>query len=83
MNWNESELRRLTYQQALHPRDKQDLIRFNRNNITLVAPDMFSVNVKWDTPMYFGCQWNLYDRTGGGFREKPEPLQTESFLRSQ
>ena len=85
LNWNESGLRRLTYQQAAHPRDEKELIRYNRDNITLVAPDaeLRTVNVKWDAPMYRGCQWNLYDRTGGGFREKPEALRTESFLRSQ
>jgi hypothetical protein len=85
LNWNESGLRRLTYQQAAHPRDEKELIRYNRENITLVAPDaeLRTVNVKWDKPMYMGCQWNLYDRTGGGFREKPEALRTESFLRSQ
>ena len=83
LSWDESTLRRLSYQQALHPRDEKELIRYNRNNITLVAPDaeLRTVNVKWDRPMYMGCQWNLYDRTGGGFREKPEPLRMESFLR--
>jgi hypothetical protein len=83
LSWDESTLRRLSYQQALHPRDEKELIRYNRNNITLVAPDaeLRSVNTKWDRPMYMGCQWNLYDRTGGGFREKPEPLRLESFLR--
>lgn len=85
LNWNESGLRRLTYQQAAHSRDEKDLIRYNRDNITLVAPDaeLRTVHAKWDKPMYLGCQWNLYDRTGGGFREKPEALRAESFLRSQ
>ena len=83
LSWDESNLRRLTYQQALHPRDEKELIRYTRNNITLVAPDaeLRSVNVKWDKPMYMGCQWNLYDKTGSGFREKPEALRVESFLR--
>lgn len=82
MSWTESGLRRLTYIQATHPRDREDLIRFNRSGITLVAPDaeLRTVKEKWDTPMRFGCQWNLYDRTGGGFREKPEVLRSESFL---
>ena len=85
LSWNESGLRRLTYQQALHPRDEKELIRYNRNNITLVAPDaeLRTVNVRKDRPVAMGCQWNLYDTTGGGFREKPEPLRVESFLRSQ
>jgi hypothetical protein len=85
LNWNESGLRRLTYQQAAYPRDEKELIRYNRTNLTLVAPEpeLRTVNVKWDKPMYLGCQWNLYDRSGGGFREKPEALRLESFLRSQ
>jgi hypothetical protein len=83
LSWDRSTLRRLTYQQALHPRDEKELMRYTRNNITLVAPEaeLRTVNVKWDKPMYMGCQWNLYDRTGGGFREKPESLRMESFLR--
>lgn len=85
LSWNEATLRRLTYQQALHPRDEKELIRYNRDNITLVAPDaeLRTVNVRKDRPAAMGCQWNLYDMTGGGFREKPEALRMESFLRVQ
>lgn len=85
LSWNESGLRRLTYQQATSGRDEKGLIRYNRDNLTLVAPDpeLRTVNAKWDKPMYLGCQWNLYDHSGGGFREKPEELRSESFLRSQ
>jgi hypothetical protein len=83
LSWDESTLRRLSYQQALHPRDEKELIRYNRNNITLVAPDaeLRTVNVRKDRPAAMGCQWNLYDTSGGGFREKPETLRGESFLR--
>jgi len=83
LSWDDSGLRRLTYQQALHPRDEKELIRYSRNNLILVAPEpeLRTVNVKWNRPMYLGCQWNLYDNTGGGFREKPEALRVESFLR--
>lgn len=83
LSWNESTLRRLTYQQALHPRDQADLIRFNRDNITIVAPEaeLRTVNANPEKPKYLGCQWNLYDRSGGGFQEKPEVLRSESFLR--
>lgn len=83
MSWNHSGLRRLTYQQAVHPRDEKELLRYTRNNIVLVSPDpdLQVVNEKWDKPMFMGCQWNLYDTTGGGFREKPEALQRETFLR--
>lgn len=85
LSWDESSLRRLTYLQATYSRDREELIRFNRNGITLVAPDaeLRTVNEKWDTPMRFGCQWNLYDRTGGGFREKPAALQTDTFLANE
>lgn len=77
LSWDDSNLRRLTYQQALHPRDEEELVRFNKNNITLVAPEpeLRTVTANPDKPKYLGCQWNLYDRTGGGFHE--------SFLRSQ
>jgi len=83
LSWNESGLRRLTYQQALHPRDEKELIRYTRNNIVLVAPEaeLRTVNVRKDRPAAMGCQWNLYDTSGGGFREKPEQLRMESFLR--
>lgn len=85
LSWDGPSLRRLTFQQAAHSRDRDELIRFTRSNIALVAPEaeLRTVNVKWDTPMRFGCQWNLYDRTGGGFREKPEALRGESFLRGK
>ncbi len=82
LSWDGSSLRRLGYQQALHPRDEHELIRYTQNNIALVAPEaeLQRVNVKWNRPMYMGCQWNLYDRAGGGFREKPEALR-DSFSR--
>ena len=73
MSWNTSGFRRLSYQQALHPRDERELMRFNREHITIVAPEseLKSVNVNPDRPKYLGCQWNIYDRSGGGFHEKP------------
>lgn len=83
LSWNESGLRRLSYQQALHPRDEIDLVRFNRSHITIVAPEaeFKTINANPEKPKYLGCQWNLYDKSGGGFVEKPETLQKESFLR--
>lgn len=83
ISWSGPTLRRLTYQQALHPRDEKELIRFNRDNITLVAPEaeLRSVRANSSKPAHLGCQWNLYDTSGSGFREKPEVLQKESFLR--
>jgi hypothetical protein len=69
LSWDGSNLRRLTYQQALHPRDEEELMRFNRDNITLVAPEaeLRTVNANPEKPKHLGCQWNLYDRSGGGF----------------
>jgi hypothetical protein len=83
ISWSGPTLRRLTYQQALHPRDEKELIRFNRDNITLVAPEteLRTVRAHSSKPAHLGCQWNLYETSGGGFREKPEVLQKESFLR--
>jgi hypothetical protein len=85
MSWTESGLQRLTYQQALHAKDEKSLIRYNRDNITLVAPEseLRTINANPDKPKYLGCQWNLFDRSGGGMHEKPPVLQRESFLRSQ
>jgi hypothetical protein len=82
LSWTESGLRRLTYQQALHSRDEKELIRFTRDHIVMVAPDaeLRTVNVRKDKPLALGCQWNLFDSSGGGFREKPEALRSESFL---
>lgn len=77
LSWNESSLRRLTYQQALHPRDEAELIRFTKNNLVIVSPDaeLRTINANPEKPKYLGCQWNLYDTRGGGFREKPEALR--------
>lgn len=85
LSWNESGLRRLTYQQASNGRDEKDLLRYNRDNLTLVAPDpeLRTIRTKWDKPKYLGCQWNVYDMTRGGLQEKPEVLRSESFLRSE
>ena len=80
LSWDDSNLRRLTYQQVLHPRDEKELMRFNQNNITLVAPEpeLRTVTANPEKPKHLGCQWNLYDRGGSGFR-----LRAESFLPSQ
>ena len=69
LSWDDSNLRRLTYQQALHPRDEEELMRFNKDNITLVAPEpeLRTVTANPEKPKRLGCQWNLYDRSGGGF----------------
>ena len=77
LSWSGEDLRRLSYQQALHPRDEHGLIAFNRDHISLVAPEteVRTVNTNPDRPRYLGCQWNLYDASGGGFVEKPDALR--------
>jgi hypothetical protein len=72
LSWNASGLRRLSYQQALHPRDTTDLIQFNKDHITLVAPEteVKTINAHPDKPKALGCQWNLFDKNGRGFVEK-------------
>lgn len=79
LSWSGEDLRRLSYQQALHPRDEMGLIAYNRDRISLVAPetDLRTVNANPDKPKYLGCQWNLFDTSGGGFTEKPSPLRTK------
>jgi hypothetical protein len=77
ISWSGDTLRRLSYQQALHPRDEPGLIAFNRDQVSLVAPEteVRTIRANPDRPKYLGCQWNLYDRSGGGFIEKPEALR--------
>ena len=72
LSWNGANLRRLSYQQALHPRDSQDLLNFNKDHITLVAPEteLKTVNANPNRPKALGCQWNLFDKNGKGFVEK-------------
>lgn len=61
MSWAKSNLRRLTYTQASQTHDSEELINNNRNNITMVVPDIGSdlVNVNPQILLTYGCQWNL------------------------
>uniref|UniRef100_A0A6C0AIW2 phosphoinositide phospholipase C n=1 Tax=viral metagenome TaxID=1070528 RepID=A0A6C0AIW2_9ZZZZ len=61
MSWGTSTLRRLTYKQASQTQDSDELINNNRNNITMVVPDIGSdlVNVNPQILLTYGCQWNL------------------------
>jgi hypothetical protein len=80
--WTEENVRRLTWHEAAHPRDESELVAFNRDHISLVAPDpdLKMKNANPLQPQAFGCQWNLFDRSGGGFVEKPEGLRGKSSL---
>jgi hypothetical protein len=70
-NWTESTTRRLSYQQALSPRDPQELKKFTRDNIVVVGPDVGTVNEHPRRPaLAFGCQWNVYGLGTPGFTEK-------------
>lgn len=79
ISWNESSLRRLGYSQAVFPRDQPDLVAFNRNAITMVAPDpaFGKVNVNTQVVRAYGCQWILFPDSSAatGFAEKPAGLQ--------
>jgi hypothetical protein len=79
LSWSGDDLRRLSYQQALHPRDEPGLVAYTRDHIALVAPEteVRTINANPDRPKALGCQWNLYDRAGGGFVEKPAPLRSK------
>jgi hypothetical protein len=59
MSWSTSHLRRLTYTQASQPHDEEELINHNRNNITMVVPDIGEdlVNSNPQIVFSYGCQW--------------------------
>lgn len=72
-NWADSTVRRLSYQQALTPRDPQELKKFTRDNIVIVGPEMElkTINENPRRPaVAFGCQWNVYGTGTPGFAEK-------------
>lgn len=66
LSWNTTDIRRLTYQQALNPRDPEELQKYNRDHITLVAPE-YGFKTERQTFRLLGCQWNLMDTEGSGF----------------
>jgi len=59
MSWSTSHLRRMTYTQASQPHDQNELIDYNRNNITMVVPDIGEdlINSNPQILFTFGCQW--------------------------
>jgi len=76
LSWTDSHLRRLTFGQAVHPREYSELVAFNRNSITLVAPDPVfgKEGLNPEVATAYGCQWILFGSTPG-FVEKPVGLQ--------
>ena len=59
LSWSTSHLRRMTYTQASQPHDHEELVEYNRNNITMVVPDIGDdlVNSNPQILFTFGCQW--------------------------
>lgn len=72
LSWNGSFLRRLSHHQATHPRDPDELAQFNVDRISIVAPEMIFKNLKAnpETPIAYGCQWNLFASSPPGFVQK-------------
>lgn len=72
LSWDDAGMRRLSYQQALHPRDPDELRAFTRDFIVLVAPesDLKTITANPMTPLAYGCQWNLFLHDPPGFVEK-------------
>lgn len=61
LSWSNSNVRRLTFQQAVFSRDEDELIAYNKNNITLVAsePEFKGVFANSEKPKALGCQWRF------------------------
>ena len=61
LSWGTSHLRRMTYTQAVQTSDGNELIKHNRDNITMVVPDIDGdlVNKNPQFLLAHGCQWNL------------------------
>lgn len=58
--WNDSHLRRLSYQQAAFPREPEELRLFAASHLVLVAPDQAFARYKvMDDIQASGCQWNV------------------------
>lgn len=59
LNWNDSNIRRLTYTQAVHSRDEEELKKYTQEFIVLVAPEERIELANPQKPKALGCQWNL------------------------
>ena len=62
LSWSSSLCRRLTYRQASQTYDHDELIEYNRRNITLVVPDLDTASMENGNPeicFSYGCQWVL------------------------
>jgi hypothetical protein len=72
LSWTDQTLRRLSWHEAAHPRDPNELVAFAKDHLVLVAPhaELRMRNANPNSPKALGCQWNLFDRSGGGFVER-------------
>jgi hypothetical protein len=72
LNWNDASVRRMTYQQAVSPRDIPELKQFTKDGIVLVAPEPRFKTIVGNpsAPLAFGCQWNLFLDGPPGFVAK-------------
>jgi len=72
LSWDDQGVRRLTVHQALHSRDPAELRRFNKDFITIVAPEpeLKHSAVNSDALSATGAQWNLVAPGPPGFVKK-------------
>ncbi len=75
VSWLGSNIRRMSHHQAIHPRDPEELAEFNRDRISIVAPEILFKKFKGnrETPVAYGCQWNL-------FADGPPGVVQKAFL---
>lgn len=62
VSWSSSTCRRMTYTQAAQVYDHDELIEYNKRNITLVVPDLDTItmaNKNAEICFSYGCQWIL------------------------
>ncbi len=62
ISWSSSLCRRLTYTQASQTYDHEELITYNKRNITIVVPDLNTTSMQNGNPeilFTYGCQWIL------------------------
>lgn len=81
LSWASSHLRRLTYTEASMTHDYQELIDYNKKNITMVVPDgsVSLVNSNPQVLFTYGCQWVMMNY---GSLDSAMELYTGQFAQS-
>ena len=84
LSWAGSHLRRLTYTEAAQTHDYQELIDYNKKNITMVVPDG-SISLENNNPQIlftYGCQWVMmnYGSLDKGMETYTANFASASFL---